>query len=180
MPSLTVRPDEAGYYSGWTSLFPATRAKGWTTVDDGSANDDTDYLILPRLVSPAGAASFSFGSASNILPTQIVITCRAKIETGVAPELRVGFANKRTGDVAVDGTTEVMVSGYATFARTFTTNPFTSAAWAVDEMKNMELYVSTVIGVLGTARVTLLNAAVTYTLPTNYGIKPEPQVYQTG
>ena len=182
MATLTVRPDEAGVYSGWSSVFPVARPKGWTTVDDVVANDDTDYLILPQIGNPDpgdGEASFPFGAASNILPTQIVVTCRAKIETGAAPELRLGFAHKERGDVAVDGTTEVMVAGYATFSRTFTTNPFTSAAWFVDEMKMLDLYVSTVTGVLGTVRVTMLNATITYVPDLIIERAPNPRVFGT-
>jgi hypothetical protein len=167
MPTLTVYPQADGYYQLWDSVEPVG-SDGYETVDEATTDDDTGYLILDKFTTIAGAASFAFGSASNILPTQIVITCRAKIEAGVSG-----------GAIAVDASTEVMAAGYATFTRTFATNPFTGAAWAVDEMKNLELYVSTVVPVLGKVRVTMLNATITYTLPTNFGIWPEPIVMRT-
>lgn len=170
MPTLVVYPTADGYFNGWSSVEPVG-SEGWETVDDvkGLADDDTTYLILPKWSVPDGQASFAWGSASNLLPTQISVTSRAKIETGGAPELRLGFANKTSGAVAVHASTQVLVAGYATFTRTFTTNPFTSAAWAIDDMKGIEVYASTVSPVLGTARVTMLYATITYTLPTNFG-----------
>ncbi len=175
MPTLKVFPVDAGFYSGWSSTVG--NSQGWRTLDDpGAADDDSTYLILPKIgVVPLGQASFPFGSVSNILPTQIAVTCSAKIETGASPELRIGFAHKSTGAVGVDASTQVLVAGYASFTRTFTTNPLTGNAWQVGDMRVLELYVATVVPVLGTARVTLLNATITYTLPTNYGIETDQQ-----
>ena len=181
MPTLAIRPSADGFYSGYSSWFPANREKVWTTVDDLFANDDTDYLLIPpRIGGDAGQVSFPFGSASNLLPTQVVITCRAKIESGVAPELNIGFANKQTGATAVGAPAEVMAAGYATFTRTFTTNPFNGEAWKVGDMRAMDLYAETVLLILGTVRVTQLVAELTYTLPTNFGFDPEPHYAQTG
>jgi hypothetical protein len=161
VPTLNLVPQRNGANSGWSSLVGGT--VGYDTVDDGVttvSDGDASYLILPRLVGSGGIVSFGFfGGAERILPTSISIRAAVKKNTG-NPEIEVGFFHG--GAFAFSAATIIPGATYNTVVTTFANSPFTAAPWTAGSMSGLEPCLRMKAGVIGTARVSLLNVVLDY------------------
>lgn len=151
-----------GLYNGYSSVVGAATAWEALVFDNG----DTSYVVVPKVSGSNGMVSVSIGGRrANLIATNVQVTCTAKIETGAAPQLQIGVCRRRDGAVAL-GSTQVIVGSYVSWFRDFATNPIAGGPWDEDGFTDLELYMSTVIPVLGSVRVTRLRGVATFTLPT--------------
>ena len=134
---LALFPNGAGNYSQWT---PSSAVANYTTVDETTPNDDTDY----NASSTAGQLdSYAFQDilASGIVKAVTVIarlrTDDANIRT-VQPLTRISATDYTGNSWTVGGTT------YTYFEYTWELSPASASAWTTSEITNAEFGVKLV------------------------------------
>ena len=179
MPSIDLLVQADGFYRGWSSLSAGT--DGYKMVNDSAStshDSDSTYLILPRLTDPGGIISFPcFRMAEGLIPTSIMVTVVAKIETG-SPLLKLGWSTP-TGTKVITLGSLTPLAGYSALQTTFNTDPFSGGGWTAEGLVGLEALVQMKAATVATARITLVSVQLTYTTRVSVGVTHEPIVSQT-
>lgn len=168
MTTFALAPQGPGYWQGWSSFVGATFA--WQAV--GAADEDTSYLVLPKLAGAQGIVSFPIligADAQAIGPIQIQV--RARNTGGAHPDIRCGFAR---GALTVFDAVAFTTSGsYSTHTWTFATDPWDGGAWPVEDFTGLEVCVASQVAQNGSNLVTAIIGTVVETGATVYaGCRP--------
>ena len=171
---------DAGGYMTLASDFLVDPSDGgaWTAAKCDALQStvlfDSVIGTAPRLtmvgidiIPPAtGIVSFPlFLMAERMDPDAITLRVAAKAHSG-SPSLQIGFS-RPGGALAFHGTPFTPGAAYAATTRTFSTNPFTAAAWGPADLVGLEACLkASPAG--GSSRITLLNGSSDFVGPHNY------------
>ena len=156
MPTQSLIPQQDGYWQGWSSIVGGTFA--YQAVSDGS---DATYLLLPKLAGVTGRISFPvFLMADGLIPTSIQIVVRAKLDSGAAPTIQVGFT--RGGVVAFDGTIDTLTGTIGNYVHTFSTDILAGGPWMETDTDGLEVCIQREAVTLGVARIINVSGTLTY------------------
>jgi hypothetical protein len=127
-----VTPTGAGFYSDWT---PNGAANGWQCVDELNPDEDTTYISTS---SVGDQETFTH----NTLPggttsvKGIIVWTRGRRDDAVTRAFKVLLRSSGTDNTS--GTEFFLGDDYIWFMQPYETSPFTSSAWTVSEVDNLE------------------------------------------
>ena len=170
MPTLGLKVQQNGFFQGWLSIVGATF--GFEAVDD-SAGTTHDGATTHITIDKANTVSFPmFYQAEGLQPVSITLNVAAQRGGATHPQLLIGFY--RSGVTAFSGSLFNPTSSYTVTSRTFSVNPFTGAAWVVEDLVGLEACVKGETGVNGNNDVTLISGNIDYVARRSWHW-PEPQ-----
>ena len=179
MPIAALKVREIGQYQQYVSIVGASEPHLAVWDSSGTTHDsDSSYILIHSLAGGSGQVSFRFfDMAEGLEPTSLTINIAAK---------RDNAANGCTFDFGLFDPagpffssffSAVLTSSYQVFSGTYTVDPFTGAAWSLDEMRRYEIYLRRPPPITATGgRLTLLSASVDYARVWN-SLAPEPYTY---
>lgn len=179
MPTFTLRPADAGYWAGQASITGASTV--WEAVDEASHDSDAtrfELATLGTLPDHAGRVSVRISQMglARLKPSSVTLTVYARSTLVGDPGTNNTFAlglSDASHDAEVGAEIEIDSGTYAAYSATFTTDPFTGAAWARGALAGRELYmqVVTVRRPTQRVRVTAWDISGSYDDPTNWSIQ---------
>lgn len=169
-PTVTLVPGADGTWQEWSGITGATYA--WEAVAEDDS--DTAYITLTTsAVRPTPMASFHFHGNSNLKPTRVVLTMKAKRVTGTAANGILGFNHYDDGPL--EGVTFAVGATYTTGTKAYTTHPYTGAAFAPGDLTGLEVLAWCEKHPLAShpvaIRLSYLSVAVTYDPATYYSVE---------
>lgn len=177
MPTLPLRVQQNGWFTGWQSLVGGIFGYDCVDDSDGTTHDSAaTYLVLPKLnlATMAGIVSFPlFDQVENIVPTSITINVVATQGGASHPRLQIGF--QRGGTTAFSGSLFTTDATWAPAQRTFSVNPLTGQPWAPSDLVGLEACVQNEAGVNGNNDITLISGSITG-YPLTNGLLVQPAV----
>jgi hypothetical protein len=166
VPTISLKPQGNGTYSGWSSIIGATYAYQAVDDSDGTTHDSEDsYFVLPRLAaSPAGIVSFPFFLQwAGGRPTSIAVNVVAQRGGAAHPQIEIGFV--RLGTFAFSGSLLDPGVSWTLATRTFTTDPITGAPWDAEDLRLTEVCLRSEALAIGSNDVTLVSVVAVYLEP---------------
>jgi len=157
VPTVALTPQQDGFYRGWASIVGGSTL-AYQAVSDGS---DATYLVLPKLSGALGIVSFPiFLMAGGLTPTSIQIIVRARLDSGAAPTMQVGFT--RGGLVAFDAVVDALTGSILNFTHTFPTDILSGGAWMETDPVGLECCIQREAITLGAARIIQVSGSMIY------------------
>lgn len=140
----------------------------YENIDEIPANDDTDYIY--KIGVGSADALFDCPDPVNIVAADTIddmhISGRCKY---IAPNISSIRFMIRTHDTVYYGTSINLTDAYTDYNQQWSLNPYTNAAWTLQELKDMQIGISLNGAAFGgTARCTQLNLYAVYII----GVSP--------
>ena len=147
MPTVILRPNQAGDRTEWPWQYPST-GEHWDKVDDVTPDEDSTYIYISR--AEAGSHKDLYNLPSPGIPSgaqidyvRVYIRCRGSGFT---------FARARpvikTHGMEYAPTYMSFGTSYSTQSHEWTTNPYTGEAWTLDELESLQAGVEGVRGMM--------------------------------
>jgi len=170
----TLRPNAAGTYTELQYQYPDSGAH-WDKVDEETADDDSTYVRCIDYMD--GIQRDTYNLPSSSIPVGSVINkitvkkrVRSDFPRGVAP-LSLSDALIITHGTLYVGTGRRPPDTYTNYADEWVNNPFTGAAWTIDEINALEIGdregwgYNPVMDIFNACRMTQIYVEIDYTPP---------------
>lgn len=175
MPTTGLKVQGDGFWRGWLNLFGGTTAAEVVDDSDGTSHDSAATYLSMRLLNLAqgnGRISFPvFRQADGIIPTSISVNVVARRGTVSHPDLEIGLTYAQPAVAVFDPMLFTTDANWTLATRTFSSNPWSGAPWALADLAGLELCVSSEPSFFGpgTNEITLVSGTINYDEPHNYG-----------
>lgn len=165
--TFALKVQQDGPVLGVQDIIGATFAYQAVDDSDGPAHDsDTTYVTLLREDDPGGLPRGRivfplFLQAEGLTPVSIAVRAAVRRSgAAAAPDVEIGFW--RAGVAAVSASVVVTTTTWQVVTRTFTTSPFTGAAWTEADLIGLHACVQqTIVPTVVRNRVSLVSGSVT-------------------
>lgn len=155
--TLTIRPNGAGYYSVWSS---AGCTNDWECVDEATPST-SDYVYASKNNYKETFAFTDTGLSTGTI-NSITLYYYAKYYSSTKKQFEPMIRSGSTDYYA--GSAFTATSSYATYSKTYATNPATGSAWTIAEVDALQAGMRTYTSG-GGAYVAQVYAVVDYTIP---------------
>lgn len=157
MSTVTYRPNGAGTNTNITYQEPNSTSH-YDKVDEASPDDATTFVYTTSTSYQADTYAFANPTETGIIDSITVYFRSATYWAGT------GYAKAAiyVGSTLYYGSEETLSSTWATFSKTWTTNPGTSAAWTWSDLNALEIGVALKYASGGAADCTQVYVVITY------------------
>ena len=151
----TIRPNVAGEYAEWSSLFPPSKTAHWETVQEDPPDDDGSYVRSTMATWKYEAYNLENHTGSGTI-NWVRVYVRAKLISAGTSNFRTLV---RTYDTDYESSDIALSTSYQNNYTQYDTNPNTGLAWTWDEIDSLQAGASAKIS--GTANIRMTTVWVT-------------------